>query len=149
MGGIMSGSAPMTDAEKIAKGTFDKRWSAEAITQRKAEKVITGRWLTNIPPPSVGLNPVGLAEYNRLAQALLDINRLTEVTQRQAQMAAVAHQQMSRMLEEGKMVPMSMLKLLDNSLKVLGLAESAKNIGPAPKATDSKWGLAGFANRKK
>lgn len=149
MGTIMSGRAHTSDQAKRLKGTFDPRYSAEAVIERKAAKVITGKFFSDIPVPTMPLSTVGLQEYKKLAQALLDQNRLTEVTQRQALLAAVAHQQISQNLERGKEVSSRLLDMMSKALAMLALADSAKNIAPPKKATETKWGLAGFANKKK
>lgn len=149
MGTIMSGPGVSSDQAKKNKGTFDKRWSMERVIERKAAKVITGKFFSAIPVATMPLNPVGENEYKKLAQALLDQNRLTEVTQRQAMLCAIAHQQMVYCLEHGKPVTTKLMEMMSKSLAILALADSAKNIAPPKKATETKWGMAGFANKKK
>jgi hypothetical protein len=139
----------MSDAEKKAKGIFDPRWSEQAGKDRMAAKIISGPWLSAVPKPDFALDRVGMVKYNELCNALLDQNKLTMVTRQHAQNIALIQMQISKMLTMGKLIPNNLFVTMKQSTMLLGIAEDAKNIGPPPKASESKWGFAGFANKKR
>jgi hypothetical protein len=147
-GTVFSGQSGLSDEEKKRRGTFDPRYSEEKKNQGKATKILTGPWLSQIPPPDFKLDQVGRKKYDELTQILLDQNKLTTVTREHAQIIAIMHMQISIALSLGKMVPTVTMSQMQKSLILLGITENAKNIGPEPKKSTSKWGVAGFASRR-
>jgi hypothetical protein len=139
----------MSDAEKKAKGIFDPRWSEQAGKDKMAAKVIPGPWLSTVPKPDFDLDEVGKKKYNELCDALLEQKKLTMVTRQHAQNIALIQMQISKLLAMGKLIPNNLFVTMKQSTMLLGIAEDAKNIGPEPKASESKWGFAGFANKKR
>lgn len=148
MGNHFSGQTGLSDEEKKRRGTFDPRYSEEKKTEAKAAKVVTGPWLSQIPPPDFNLDTVGRKKYDELTKILLDQNKLTTVTREHAQIIAIMHMQISTALSTGKMVPTVTMQQMQKSLILLGITENAKNIGPEPKKSTSKWGVAGFSSRR-
>lgn len=136
-----------SDADKLADGTFDKRYSEAARAERAAQKIMSFPTHREIPEPSVPLNEVGLAEYNKLCRIVLDAGRLTEFTRLAAESAATAHQQIHKLMAEGRDVPTSLIQTKVKAIQQLQLAEAAAPIGNQG-ANQSKFRHAGFSNRK-
>lgn len=147
MGGVGSGGRNrLSDAEKQARGTFDPSRSEAAYAKAAADKVIVGPWLTYIPEPTVPLNPVGRAEYDKLTKLLFEGNKLTTVTCGDCERLAVMKQQMVERLEAGKPVSMDLIKRMDSISVRLRIAEDAPAI--ANPNEKSRFAGSGFANSR-
>lgn len=145
MGGMGSGRHRLSDEEKKAKGTFRADESEAATLAKQAQKVITGPWLRDVPEPTITLDAVGRAEYDRLTKLLLAGNKLTEVTCGDCERMAVMKQQMEARLTAGKSVPMELIKRMDAISVRLRIAEDAPAI--ANPNQKNKFATIGTANR--
>lgn len=119
------GNNRLSDEEKKAKGTFRPDRSEEVYAERAGSKVITGVFLSKIPKPSLPLNTVGKAMYDKMARLLFEQNKLTEVTCQDCENLGLIQQQMHARIEAGKSVSADMIKRKDAILVRLRLAENA------------------------
>lgn len=70
-----------SDAEKLAKGTFDKRYSQEERNRQTVNKVLAFPVLKEIPKPGFPLSEEkGLGTFKYWAEKLLDAGLLTHIT---------------------------------------------------------------------
>lgn len=147
MGGKGSGGHNrISDEEKRRRGTFHADRSEEVYAKRAAEKVVVGPWLTSIPEPTIPLEEVGRAEYNRLTKLLFENNKLTQVTCSYCELVAVMQQQMVARLAAGKTVSMDLIKRKDSILARLRVAEDAPAI--ANPNQKNRFAGSGFSNNR-
>lgn len=140
------GNRRLSDAEKIARGTFRKDQSEEVYAARAGAKVITGVFLPRIPDPSIPLSEVGRGKYDELTNLLFEQNKLTVVTCGDCERMAVMHQQMHERLSAGKNVPMDLIKRMDAISLRLRIAENAPTI--ADPTAKNKFANCGFSSSK-
>lgn len=140
------GRYALSDEEKRKRGTFRADQSEAAYAAKRAETVVVGPWLKSIPEPTIPLDAVGRAEYDRLTKLLFNGNKLTEVTCGDCERMAVMKQQMASRLAAGKSVSMDLIKRMDAISVRLRIAEDAPAI--ANPNQKSRFEGSGFANRR-
>lgn len=136
----------ISDEEKKRRGTFRDNWSEAAVAERHAAKVVTGPWLETIPNPVIPLGKVGLDKYRELATILHSQNKLTTVTQMQAEIAARQFDKVYSVTVAGGNPSASDITQLQRALDSLRIAENAAPI-TNPEGRVNKFTGAGFANR--
>jgi hypothetical protein len=146
MDGVRTGRGHrLSDQEKKARGTFRADMSEEVYAARAAEKIITGPWLKEIPEPILPLGEVGRKKYDEFTRQLFDQNKLTQVTQVQAEVAAAQFDKIFAIRSAGKQPSASDVTQLQRALDSLKIAEDAPKIANPGK--QNKFAGAGFANR--
>lgn len=141
------GHNKLTDAEKIARGTFRPSRSDEVYAERAGAKVVAFPRLREIPVPDLPLNEVGQKKYDELTRALFDADKLTVVTKTAAEQAAALHQEIHRRMSDGKPVPASLSDKLQRALAQLKIAEDAPTIA-SPGNRVNKFAGTGFSTRR-
>lgn len=140
------GNNRKSDAEKKAEGTFRESRSEEAYNAAAGARVITGVFLSKIPEPSLPLNKDGRGQYDKLTKLLFEQNKLTEVTCGDCERMAVMHQQMVDRLNNGKNVPVDLIKRMDAISVRLRIAENATTI--ATPGAKNRFEGSGFSNTR-
>lgn len=143
---MRGGHNRLTDAEKIARGTFRPSRGEAVYKADLGAKVIAGPWLDAIPEPQLPLGPEARMKYDELARMLFDQNKLTVVTRSIAEGAAVLFGQIHRRESEGRDVPASMAARYLGALQNLKIAEEAPEIA-TPGNKRNAFDFCGFANR--
>jgi hypothetical protein len=136
----------LSDAEKIRRGTFDKRTSEAAQAEKAGRKVVVGPWLNEIPDPELPLNEIGRKKYDELARSLFETGKLTMATKMLAEQVAVLFQQMHQLLSAGKSVPTNLSEKIQRVIFQLGIAENAPQIA-APQGQKRKFAHCGFSSK--
>jgi hypothetical protein len=148
MGGQGSGGGNrLSDEERKARGTFRSDRSDAERDAAKASKVVTGHWLPTIPPPTFPLNDVGKKKYDELTRILFAQNKLTIVTQMQAEMAARQFEKIYTITAAGKDPSASDMTELAKALGQLKIAEDAPPIAN-PEGRINKFASCGFSTRR-
>lgn len=147
MGGKGSGGHnKLSDAEKIAKGTFRPSRSDDVYKADAAAKVVTGPWLSAIPEPSLPLMGIARTKYDEITKALFDQNKLTMATVLTAEQYALQYGQQHARLSAGKPVSVSTTLMLERMLRDLRIAEEAPVIAK-PGDKTNKFRRTGFSIR--
>ena len=146
---MKSGRPPISDDEKKRRGTYDKRWSADARAARAEEKVVSlfgADSLRAIPDPPDGLSGKAEGEYRLWCRRLLDVGRLSSVWVEKITLYAIRKHSIETRLAEGKSIKDGDVRGCAQFLKEL----EALNID-APRdgqeAPKSIWSSIGFASR--
>lgn len=147
MGGKGSGGHNrLSDADKIAKGTFRPSRSDDVYKVEAAAKVVTGPWLSSIPEPNLPLTGIALQKYNEITKTLFDQNKLTMATVLTAEQYALQYGQQHARLTAGKPVSASTTLMLERMLRDLRIAEEAPVLA-SPGAKANKFRRTGFSIR--
>lgn len=140
------GNRRLSDAEKIARGTFRKDQSEAVYNARAAEKVITGVFFTEIPQPTMPLNDYGRATYEKWARILLDQGKLTSVMVEHCQTLGIIDMRINGKLSAGKSPTADDMKQRTSVIRLLGVAENATVIAGA--GQKNKFANCGFSSSK-
>ncbi|MHB1086143.1 MAG: hypothetical protein ACYCZ0_00150 [Minisyncoccota bacterium] len=147
MGGKGSGGHNrLSDAEKRARGTHHADQTEEIYAARAAEKVVVGPWLISVPEPTLPLDEIGRAAYDKFTKILFDQNKLTTVTCGDCERLAVMQQQAHARLTAGKPVSMDLIKRMDSISVRLRIAENAPAI--ANQNQKNRFEGSGFSNNR-
>lgn len=136
----------LSDDEKKRRGTFREDRTEAALVERQASKIVNGPWLETIPPPVMPLGKVGLDKYRELSTLLHSQNKLTTVTQMQAEVAARQYEKVYTISVAGGQPSASDITQLQRALDSLRIAENAAPISN-PAGRINKFTGSGFANR--
>lgn len=140
------GHNKLSDAEKIARGTFAPSRSEAVYEARAAAKVLAFPRLKEIPDPDLPLDVNGKKKYDELTRALFDADKLTVVTKMHAEQAAVLHQEIYRRMAASSPVPATLSDKLQRALSALKIAEDAHIIAGAGQKKNRFAGT-GFSTR--
>lgn len=141
------GRTPLSDEEKIRRGTLDPRTSEEERDRASLEKVLAFPTFHEIPDPTIPLNEIGRKTYDKWARDLFNAGRLTQITQLSIENLALADQTIAACAKSGKAVPGSIITQRNRAageLKVI-------NVDPSltPKRPDeNKFSRNGFPARR-
>lgn len=124
-GNSNSGRPRLSDAEKIRRGTFRPDQSEAAYNAKAAEKVVTGVFISEIPPPTMPLNDHGRASYEKWAKLLLDQGKLTSVMVEHCQSLGMIDMRINGKITAGKMPTADDMKQRTSVIRMLGVAENA------------------------
>jgi hypothetical protein len=136
----------VSDKEKKARGTFKADRSKAHYDEAKAAVILSGPWLQAIPEPSLPLTDAGRRVYDQVARLLFDQQKLTTFTHRLLENYSLLEQQKTRLLQEGKLPTMALMKESSRLLIALGIAENAPTIA-ANGQKESKFARCGFSVR--
>jgi hypothetical protein len=142
------GRKPLSDAEKLARGTLDNRTSEVARAKATANKVHAFPTLREIPEPTVPFaeDSVGRKTYDRWARFLFDAGHLTVISQGFVENLAMADQTIAAMALAGKPVPASVLTQRNRALGELKILDVDPSLTPN-KPEDNVFRKNGFARR--
>ncbi|WP_370677628.1 hypothetical protein [Pleomorphomonas sp. PLEO] len=147
MGGKGSGGHNrLSDAEKIAKGTFRPSRSDDVYKVEAAAKVVTGPWLSSIPEPNLPLDGIARQKYDEITKTLFDQNKLTMATVLTAEQYALQYGQQFSRLTAGKSVSVSTTLMLERMLRDLRIAEEAPVLA-SPGERSNRFRRTGFSIR--
>lgn len=147
MGGLGSGRKPRSDAEKIARGTLEVRWSEETRAERKIVQLFQHPRLDTIPDAEFPLNQVGSKKYRELAEMLLKAGQLTIVTKGYAETAAVAFETIHSLRSDGKEVRAALIQQYNRALGNIQQFDVDRATAEAPGQRKNRFARAGFASR--
>jgi len=150
MGGIGSGrKKAASDAEKLARGPLDKRFSEEAINERKVVQLFQHPRLDTIPDAEFPLGDKGKSKYRELAEMLLKAGQLTIVTKGYAETAAIAFETIHRLQEDGKEVKAALIQQYNRSLGNIQQFDIDKAPASAQGQRKNRFARAGFSSRRR
>lgn len=139
------GQNRLSDEEKKRRGTFRPDQSSAVYAARQAENVVTGVFFSEIPVPSMPLNPFGKATYEKWAKLLLDQGKLTSVTAEHCQSLGLIDMRINDKVSAGKVPSADDMKQRTSVIRMLGVAENAPVIAGA---TKSRFEGSGFSNSR-
>lgn len=139
------GRHSLSDEEKKRRGTFRESSSEQALAAKRAEKVVRGPWLSQIPEPENPLNEVGRAMYDKYTKLLFEQNKLTLVTCIDCELLALHWQGIRARSDAGKAPSSDALKQVATITQRLRIAEDAPAI--ADPSRKSKFASVGSADR--
>lgn len=105
------GRTPMTDEEKVKRGTLDKRYSDEARGKATMNKVLAFPVLREIPDPTFPLREKGEKVFKFWCHKLLDAGLLTQITAGDVETFALNEDKIQGRIDVGK-------ELSDRTLEV-------------------------------
>lgn len=138
----------LSDEEKKRRGTLDPRWTEDARSARRGEKVVVlfGDNVSVIPAAPVGLNQEAAREYQAWCTALLKAGRLTSLWVEKILIMAIAkHSNISR-LAAGKLPRSEDVRAVKSVLSELG-GINADTPLTEPGQEGRKFSRFGFAGR--
>jgi hypothetical protein len=146
------GRPALTDAAKLAKGTFDPRYSEEARAERSGQTVVAFPTLQEIPECRFPLEPGGIGQqtYDRLIRTLHEQGRLTMLTHMKVEILAAGMEDLRNKMASGMRVPAGLPSRLMTSIAELEResVDRAFN-GSSVKGQENKFLSNGFAARRR
>lgn len=131
-----------SDAEKVAAGRFDSRFSEESRAKRGLDKIHAFPTLREIPKSSVPLGEAGQKAYDDWARIMFDAGHLTKIMQQWIESYALAQDTISRLAAEGKPIPASVMGQRNRALGEIQLADVDPSLTSKPKAENKfAWNL--------
>ena len=141
------GRKAISDADKIARGTFRRSEGEDAKALAGLAKIHVFPTFREIPQPTLPLGIVGQAEYDTLSRVLFDAGRLTLLTQRSIEALAISKDTIAALHTAGKPVPARILEQMNRALGDLRLADVDASLTPHnPAENKVRWN--GFAARR-
>lgn len=146
------GRPALTDAQKIAQGTFDPRYSEEARAERSGQTVVAFPTLQDIPECRFPLEPGGIGQqtYDRLIRTLHEQGRLTMLTHMKVEILASSMEDLHTKMRTGMRVPANLMSRIMVSIAELEResVDRAFN-GSSVKGQENKFLANGFAARRR
>lgn len=110
---------PLTDEEKLRRGTLDARTSEAGRARREVAKVLAFPVLRKVPKPSFPLGERGRQSFDYWTRRLHDAELLTAVSLGKIENLALADDEISAKIAGGKSVPVRLMEKRDQSLNWL------------------------------
>lgn len=143
------GRPALSDAEKLRKGTFDKRYSQEARSVGAVTNLVAFPSLREIPACMFPLDAQGQALYDELARVLFEQGRLTVLSHAELSALAGGMTQVRKKIESGAPAPAGAFKaFLERIDKLQKASIDRAYAGSSTEGRSSKFRNSGFANRK-